>query len=98
MSSGYSGAKAYGHEYENERRRKECHVRESLAQCPVGEVEYHQCDGGRSKRVEDPFKKNYGFETHVGIADSLWGEYLDWLDATRPLRTEKPSEQPGGES
>ena len=29
--------------------------------------------------VEDPFKRNYGFDANFAIADHNWGRYLDWL-------------------
>jgi arylsulfatase A-like enzyme len=34
--------------------------------------------------VEDPYKKTYGFDVHVGVEDSLWGPYLDWLEKEAP--------------
>ncbi len=34
--------------------------------------------------AQDPDKKNYGFDTCVGIADSVWGHYLDWLRQVAP--------------
>lgn len=36
--------------------------------------------------LEDPAKKNYGFDVAVGIEDSLWGHYLDWLRERAPDR------------
>jgi arylsulfatase A-like enzyme len=34
--------------------------------------------------VEDPYKKNYGFDVSEGIEDSQWGNYLEWLAARSP--------------
>ncbi len=32
----------------------------------------------------DPFKENYGFQTHVGCDDALRGEHRRWLERVRP--------------
>jgi arylsulfatase len=34
--------------------------------------------------LEDPHKRNYGFDEAAGAEDFLWGEYLDWLAAASP--------------
>jgi arylsulfatase A-like enzyme len=34
--------------------------------------------------VEDPFKRNYGFDVNFAVADSNWGHYLDWLQEVSP--------------
>jgi arylsulfatase A-like enzyme len=34
--------------------------------------------------AEDPMKKSYGFDETVGVEDSLWGHWLDWLEAESP--------------
>jgi len=34
--------------------------------------------------VEDPYKRNYGFDVCVGVEDLLWGHYLDWLAEVSP--------------
>jgi len=34
--------------------------------------------------VEDPFKKNYGFDVNLAVADNNWGHYLDWLEEVSP--------------
>lgn len=34
--------------------------------------------------AEDPMKKSYGFDENVGVEDSLWGHWLDWLEEISP--------------
>lgn len=34
--------------------------------------------------VEDPFKKDYGFQVSYGVGDLTWGHYLDWLGQMAP--------------
>jgi arylsulfatase A-like enzyme len=34
--------------------------------------------------AEDPMKKSYGFDETVGVEDSLWGHWLDWLETESP--------------
>jgi arylsulfatase A-like enzyme len=34
--------------------------------------------------VDDPAKKNYGFDVCVGVEDFLWGNYLAWLSGLSP--------------
>lgn len=34
--------------------------------------------------LEDPDRRNYGFDEAAGAEDFLWGEYLDWLAAASP--------------
>jgi arylsulfatase A-like enzyme len=34
--------------------------------------------------AEDPMKRSYGFDETVGVEDSLWGHWLDWLEHESP--------------
>jgi arylsulfatase A-like enzyme len=34
--------------------------------------------------VEDPHKRNYGFDVGKGAGDMTWGHYLDWLQEAAP--------------
>ena len=34
--------------------------------------------------AEDPMKKSYGFDESIGVEDSLWGHWLDWLERESP--------------
>lgn len=34
--------------------------------------------------AEDPMKKSYGFDETIGVEDSLWGHWLDWLEKESP--------------
>ncbi len=46
---------------------------------------------------DDPFKKNYGFQAHVGCDDTLQGEHRRWLEKVKPelLAAEKQTVEGG---
>ena len=36
------------------------------------------------RAAQDPMKKSYGFDETIGVEDSLWGHWLDWLEKESP--------------
>lgn len=43
--------------------------------------------------TDDPFKKDYGFQTHVGCDDACRGNHLNWLKKVAPELLDKPQEK-----
>ena len=42
--------------------------------------------------ADDPYKENYGFETHIGCDDSCQGNYREWLRENAPELADKKVE------
>ena len=63
---------------------------------PIADASLFSDDAGLVPIKEDPFKKNYGFQTVVGFEDALWGEYIDWLECKDAKLASRFSKSPGG--
>ncbi len=51
---------------------------------PILDVKTYADDAKIKCVPDDPFKKNYGFQTHVGCDDALQGEHRRWLEKVKP--------------
>jgi arylsulfatase len=59
------------------------------SEVPVLDWKRFAADAHITPVADDPFKENYGFETHVGCDDKCRGNYYEWLKNEAPELLEK---------
>ncbi len=76
----------------------ELYTRQVLqSEVPILDLEAYAADACLGPIPTDPYKKNYGFQEHVGCDDSLKGEFLTWLGEVQPeLLDREPTRVAGG--